>query len=108
MTEENLKGKRPLGVIILAILAFIGSIVNFASGGLWVFLGVLMLAMAYGLWNLKQWGWYLAMIGWIGNLIGGILYGGLYAIISFIVCVIVLGYIWTVRGYFGIHTETQR
>ena len=67
--------QRPLGVTILAVLAFIGGILNilggiggFALGGGWAFfgaiyliLGILELGLGYGFWTLKPWAWMLGI-----------------------------------------------
>lgn len=61
---------RPLGITILAILAVLGGLVSLAVGAfasgfglVLVIIGLVELAVAYGYWTGKSWGWWLGIVG---------------------------------------------
>ena len=70
--------QRPFGVSALAVLAAIGAVLGvlfiLGGGGLiamaLTFLGALT---AYGLWNLRPWGWPLGLLTWILGTIEAVL-----------------------------------
>lgn len=61
--------QRPFGVTLLAVLAGISMVLGILGliGGIViaVVITVLSAMTAYGLWNLRPWGWPLALVMWI-------------------------------------------
>ena len=61
--------QRPFGVSLLAIMAGIGMVIGLlalVSGFFIAIVATLLSALtAYGLWNLRPWGWPLGLVTWI-------------------------------------------
>lgn len=61
--------QRPFGVTLLAVLAGISMVLGILGliGGILIaiLLTLISTATAYGLWNLRPWGWPLALVMWI-------------------------------------------
>ena len=112
---------RPIGVSILAILVVLGGVLfflagiavllfsaAFALGGFGVFglagsvlggallmLGIIWLAVGLGLWNLRSWAWWLAVIVMVLTIVGGI-----SAPATIVIPAIILIYLLVVRNHF--------
>jgi len=112
---------RPIGVSILAILVVLGGVLfllsgiaillfsaAFALGGLGIFglagsilggivliFGIIWIAVGLGLWNLRGWAWWLAVIVMVLTILGGI-----SAPAVIVVPLIILIYLVLVRNHF--------
>ena len=112
---------RPIGVSILAILVVLGGVLfllsgiaillfsaAFALGGLGIFglagsilggivfiFGLIWIAVGLGLWNLRGWAWWLAVIVMVLTILGGI-----SAPAVIVVPLIILIYLVLVRNHF--------
>lgn len=117
--------KRPLGVSILAILAGLAGIIGIlggvaimalsgaaafagygilaglgaALGVLILLLGVITLVYAIGLWRMRGWAWWLAMIVGVISIVIGIVTSNW---ISVGINLIIIIYLFVVRGHFGV------
>lgn len=88
------RGERPLGVTLLAILSIIVVVLFFVVATMWMYLGsftiigfefaavtvliymfggIINLALAYGLWNGKYWAWVLLLFFLIMAIFGGLI-----------------------------------
>ncbi len=117
---------RPLGVSILAVLAFLAGILLLAVGALAllaagvfqeallaaiaavsVIMGILYLVGGIGLWRLTMWGWWMAVIASLISLISTGTQVAvdtstlLTSIPSLALALIILIYLFVVRGHFG-------
>ena len=112
---------RPIGVSILAILVVLGGVLfllsgiaillfsaAFALGGLGIFglagsilggivfiFGIIWIAVGLGLWNLRGWAWWLAVIVMVLTILGGI-----SAPAVIVVPLLILIYLILVRNHF--------
>ena len=112
---------RPIGVAILAILVVLGGVLfllsgiaillfsaAFALGGLGIFglagsilggivliFGIIWIAVGLGLWNLRGWAWWLAVIVMVLTILGGI-----SAPAVIMVPLLILIYLILVRNHF--------
>jgi hypothetical protein len=114
----------PLGIKLICVLAALGTILGLFGGlgmmGLagssgvpgWfgilgivtVLLSLLNVPMIYGLWTVQPWGWTLAMVLYgLNVIINGIslLAGDAGSILSIVVALIILGYIWSKADVYG-------
>lgn len=117
MTQQQ---QRPLGITILAVLAFIGGALNLLAGlgivgllpiyGLLLLvLGVVALAFGFGAWTGKPWAWTLGVGLYALNIVLQIVFLiiGWATIGSIIVPIVIAGviiyYLMTpdVKGFFG-------
>jgi hypothetical protein len=93
-----MQNERPIGVSLIAILAFLGgaliillslctlftpipggaSIVPILIGLLWLALGVFYIAMGWGLWELRDWARIAVIVLQALNLIGGLILGAIF------------------------------
>ena len=100
------------GIMILLIAAgvgFAGAMVGIpaalaAMGA--VFIGALSLisfALAYGIYNLEAWGWYVAMILSAINAISAVINLNIF---SLIIPAIILWYLWDNQRDFGVRIQT--
>ncbi|HLB67915.1 MAG TPA: hypothetical protein VJN63_05570 [Thermoplasmata archaeon] len=112
---------RPIGVSILAILVVLGGVLfllsgiaillfsaAFALGGLGIFglagsilggivliFGIIWIAVGLGLWNLRGWAWWLAVIVMVLTILGGI-----SAPAVIVIPLLILIYLILVRNHF--------
>ncbi len=117
--------KRPIGVAIIAILSFLagigelflgigllglaalgatagaGFLAAFAGiiGGVLLILGLITLAVAIGLWRMRSWAWWIALIV---NLLSIVLSIGTASYIGVIFPLIIVIYLIVIRDKFGI------
>lgn len=104
-----MSNRRPLGVTIIAILIAIGGIFSIISGlqllsflpayaFLYIILGALSLILAWGLWTLQSWAFWLAVVITVLNLINDIIYltrgAGGSTFVSLILHVAILAYLF--------------
>jgi hypothetical protein len=113
--------RRPLGVAILAILVVLGGVLLVLAGAAVLFLsgaaaladlgvlglagavlggallifGLIWLAVGFGLWNLRSWAWWLAVIVMVLSIIGGI-----GAPVTIVIPALILVYLLVVRNHF--------
>ena len=122
---------RPIGVTILAVLSILAGIVFLilgslgllvtaiagltaaevqllqAVGALGVVLGILYFVSGVGLLRLTVWGWWLAIVVNIGSIISSTVQVVINpadivgTIIGLVIALIILGYLFVVRGEFG-------
>jgi hypothetical protein len=124
-TTPPMKGARPTGITILAVLeilgglalllggaglaivgAVLGSGLVAALGGLSVILGLVSFVVAYGLWTGRPWAWTIALVlGGINVLLGivSIASGGYGSVFGLLISLIIIYYLTRphVRVYFG-------
>ena len=117
--------QRPIGVTIIAILSFLAGLVGIAGGlglmalgaiaggagagvlgaltavvgGVLLLIGLITLAVAIGLWRMRTWAWWVALIVNVISIVISIA-GGTY--ISLIFPVIIVLYLIVIRDKFGI------
>jgi len=114
---------RPLGVTILCILSWIGSIILIGLGAVGaiaalalaiplavvlaltiLIIGILLFFVTFALWQLKMWAWWLVIILNVIQIVLGIgsavSQGSAGPIIGIIIPVIIVIYLWTVREHF--------
>jgi uncharacterized membrane protein (DUF2068 family) len=113
---------RPLGVTIICILQFIAAIILIALGAIFTLilailvpllailgvfilvLGIISFIVTFGLWNLKNWAFWLTIIVNVISIVTGIA-TGVYAgdpsaFTGIIIPLIVVIYLFTVREHF--------
>jgi lysylphosphatidylglycerol synthetase-like protein (DUF2156 family) len=107
---------RPIGVTILCILSWIGAIVLIAfgaiaaiagAGGGWgwlmlsgvamLILGIVLFLITFGLWQLKKWAWWIAIILFIISIVFGVVGAAYFGVIIPVICLI---YLIIVREHF--------
>lgn len=91
-------GEVSLGVALSEIVVFVGGFI--------LLLGVIELAIAWGLWKGQGWAWTVALIVAVLGIIGGVIAlvsGSLYNIVTLAVQVIIVYYLYRpeVKAYFG-------
>ena len=91
-------GEASLGVALSEIVVFVGGFI--------LLLGVIELAIAWGLWKGQGWAWTVALIVAVLGIIGGVIAlvsGSLYNIVTLAVQVIIVYYLYRpeVKAYFG-------
>src|SRR5216684_6995398 len=117
--------KRPIGVAIIAILSFLAGLVEILGGvallglaalgatagagflaafagiigGVLLILGLITLAVAIGLWRMRSWAWWIALIV---NLLSIVLSIGTASYIGVIFPLIIVIYLIVIRDKFGI------
>ena len=117
--------KRPIGVAIIAILSFLAGLVEILGGvallglaalgatagagflaafagiigGVLLILGLITLAVAIGLWRMRSWAWWIALIV---NLISIVLSIGTAGYVGVIFPLIIVIYLIVIRDKFGI------
>ena len=82
------------GVVALAGLGVFGLAGAVLGGALLIF-GIIWLAVGFGLWNLRSWAWWLAVIVMVLSIIGGI-----SAPATIVIPAIILIYLLVVRNRF--------
>ncbi|MFX1244684.1 MAG: hypothetical protein ACFE8F_06940 [Promethearchaeota archaeon] len=119
--------ERPIGVIIIAILQLLGSIVMLAAGGLMLMLGlaipffgfilmaigafmiiwgIIGLILFWGLWGMKSWAWLITIIFNIISLILSIYnfwnsgFTDYTTLVNVIIPLIIIIYLFFVREHF--------
>ncbi len=124
-TSPPMRGPRPTGITILAILevlgglalllggaglaflgTFVGSGLAAGLGGVLFILGVLSFVVAYGLWNGRPWAWTVALALSVINIITSgvsIASGITSSIVGLVISLIIIYYLTRphVRVYFG-------
>lgn len=121
--------KRPIGVTIISILSFLAGLAEIGGGflligvaalvgttpdpaiygpfaailgivgGVLLLLGIVTLAVAIGLWRMRSWAWWVAIIV---NLISVIISIGTFSWVSLVFPLIILIYLVAIRDKFGI------
>lgn len=109
----NIQRTRPLGITIIAVIVAIYGILNIIAGialmgasttigVISLVLGILDLVLAWGLWTLQRWAfWATALIEALSliNGIFGMMYGGgVSAILSIVIPLIILIYLFADRN----------
>lgn len=90
MTYVASNNQRPLGITILAVLVAIGVVLNLLSGliyivsvplyGMYILLFVVLDIFVFiGLWQLKKWGWKLAIGVYALNIVGSFVVTNVFA-----------------------------
>jgi uncharacterized membrane protein (DUF2068 family) len=91
-------GEASLGIALSEIVVFVGGFI--------LLLGVIELAIAWGLWKGQGWAWTVALIVAVLGIIGGVIAlvsGSLYNIVTLAIQVIIVYYLYRpeVKAYFG-------
>jgi uncharacterized membrane protein (DUF2068 family) len=109
----NIQRTRPLGITIIAVIVAIYGILNIISGiallgasatigVISIILGVLDLVLAWGLWTLQRWAFWATALIEVLSLINGIFGltqgGGVSAILSIVIPLIILIYLFADRN----------
>ena len=84
--------------LVPGLIAVLGAII--------LMLGIVMLAVAWGLWTGKRWAWTLAIVFIVLGIVVGIaqmIAGGYHGILTLIVQIIIVYYLFrpNVKAYFG-------
>jgi len=91
-------GEASLGIALSEIVVFVGGFI--------LLLGVIELAIAWGLWKGQGWAWTVALIVAVLGIIGGVIAlvsGSLYNIVTLAIQAIIVYYLYRpeVKAYFG-------
>ena len=123
---SGMRGARPTGITILAILEVLGGLalllggaaitalgglvglgLGAAFGGILIIFGLLSFVVAFGLWTGKEWAWLVALIlsglGALFDLVSIVIGLGYGSILSLLIDVAIIYYLTRphVRAYFG-------
>ncbi|KZN24485.1 hypothetical protein A4G99_08865 [Haladaptatus sp. R4] len=116
-TYGNKPNTAPLGIkilcflsVIVGVLSLIGGLGTLLTGGFGFIVGLIIIVLAigqivvaWGLWTLQSWAWTLTIIVYglriAGDLIQ-LLLGDFSAIISLVVGLLLLAYIYSKRDYY--------
>ena len=102
-----------IGAALLAVIGFAATQlpvevttlpIPFAAmgGAILIIIAVLMLAVAYGIYALESWGWYLAMLLNVLVILNALMS---MAILSLIIPAIIIWYLWTNQRDFGVRMQ---